>query len=127
MSGISSAGFLLQSVWTTIKKTVERRSRPYEHYIVRLSKWLSSKPAEILGIEEFRGAIAVGKLADIIVWQPERFASQKSMSLYPSMNPYITRHNFGAIKTVYLRGKPAYENGKFMEAGGTRVRTLFTK
>jgi dihydroorotase-like cyclic amidohydrolase len=68
MSGITSAGFLLQPVWSSIKKTVERRSRAYEHYIVRLSKWMSSKPAEVIGVDEFRGSIAIGKLADLIVW-----------------------------------------------------------
>jgi dihydroorotase-like cyclic amidohydrolase len=75
MSGITSAGFLLQPIWSIIKKSVERKSRAYEHYIVRLSKWLSSKPAEILGLDEIRGSIAAGKLADLIVWQPERFSA----------------------------------------------------
>ena len=43
-----------------------------EHYIVRLGKWLSMHPSQILNIYHKRGSISKGKLADLIVWELEK-------------------------------------------------------
>jgi dihydroorotase-like cyclic amidohydrolase len=75
-------------------------------------------------VDRQRGDLVEGKLADIMVWQPERFADNKSWSKYASMNPFARQKNFGAIKAVYLRGSLVFDNGKFLDPKGQKIRPL---
>ena len=67
---MSTAGLNLQAVWTRLKSPLHMGDRAYQHYIIRLFKWMSTKPAQILGLNN-RGSIEPGKLADFVVWYPE--------------------------------------------------------
>jgi dihydroorotase-like cyclic amidohydrolase len=69
--GINCLGYTLQAIWSRLRQHLLPKSDQYEHYIVRMAKWLSSTPARILGVLDKRGEIAVGKLADLVVWDPE--------------------------------------------------------
>ena len=92
LSGITNAGFSLQAIWSRLKQPLAVRSRTYNHYIVRLAKWMSDTPSKILGIDNMRGSIEAGKIADLVVWDPEQWiTSRKSWSLHAELNPY-TNH-----------------------------------
>ena len=69
LNGVNCAGFSLQAVWTKLYKQ-DLAVDVLERYLVRMAKWMSSKPAAILKINGQRGSIQKGKLADLVVWEP---------------------------------------------------------
>ncbi|OMJ94815.1 hypothetical protein SteCoe_2000 [Stentor coeruleus] len=117
VNGFPAIGFSLQAVWTTLNGPVSSHAQ-LEHYIVRLAKWLSLYPAEILNISSTRGSISKGKYADLIVWNPyEKFLVTEEYSPYPQMSPFFGTELYGKICRVYLRGNIAYSQGKFKARG----------
>lgn len=42
----------------------------YDKSIVKISKHLSENPSKVLGIDNVKGSIEVGKDADFIIWDP---------------------------------------------------------
>ena len=121
LNGIPGLGFSLQSVWTHL-----RRPNPYSqslpHYLVRMSKWLSTAPAKMLGVEQDRGTLEVGKLADLIVWSPEEETVGQAVCPEPEMCPYSGERLFGRVEKVYVRGQVAYGEGEWRAVGQTRRR-----
>lgn len=121
-NGMPTVGFSLQSVWTTLNAPVSTHSQ-LEHYIVRLAKWLSLYPAEILNISGSRGSISKGKFADLIVWSPyEKYIVEQEYSPFPQTSPFLGMELFGKIQKVYLRGNLAYNQGKFKPRGRLVMR-----
>jgi dihydroorotase-like cyclic amidohydrolase len=56
----------------------------YEHYIVRMAKWLSHNAAKLIGLVGKRGSIELGYFADLIIWAPEDYYTvTESYSAYP--------------------------------------------
>ena len=116
LSGISSMGFTLQSVWTRLRQP--NYSLKYlDHYIVRLAKWLSLHPAKVLKIDHLKGSIAEGKHADLIVWNPNEVIDPAYCESFPQMSVYRNKELQGKILQVYLKGKLAFDNGKFYAFG----------
>ena len=62
--GISSLQLRLPVMWT------EARQRGFG--IEYLAKWLCHEPARLVGLDQRKGAIAVGYDADIVIWNPEK-------------------------------------------------------
>ena len=121
-NGMPTIGFSLQAVWTTINAPVSKHSQK-ERYIVKLAKWLSKGPAEVLRIEKKRGSIEKGKFADLIVWNPyEKFVVTQEYSNFPEMSPFIGMELHGKINKVFLRGQLAFNEGKFKARGRIILR-----
>lgn len=108
LNGISSLGCTLQSVWFILNKPVSSNDQ-LEHYIVRLAKWMSLHPAQILGVSDYRGSISKGKIADLVVWNPREKSRLSVDYSYYATSPYVGQELLGKIKRVYLRGRVAYE------------------
>lgn len=101
LNGISSLGMSLQAVWTVLNIPISSKAL-LEHYIVRLAKWLSLQPAQIIGQEGVRGSIEVGKWADLVIWDPwERVKIEKGHK----GSPFMGQEVLGTIKYVYFKGK----------------------
>lgn len=116
-TGFSSLGFGLQAVWTKLRSQTQDTAT-LEHYIVRLSKWLSYAPAKLLGVESQRGSICKGKLADLVVWNPYEISSSGfSHSTFGDTSPFAGMQLAGRIERVYVRGKLAYGVGQFKAVG----------
>lgn len=116
-NGMPSIGFSLLSVWTTLNGPVSSFSQ-LEHYIMRLGKWMSLYPAEILNISNIRGSIYKGKFADLVVWNPfEKHLVNEEFSPFPETSPFLGAEFHGKIHHVYLRGKLAYSKGNFKAKG----------
>ena len=62
--GISSLQLGLPAMWT--------KSRGRNHSFHELARWLSGGPAQLVGLENHKGAIAVGYDADMVVWNSEK-------------------------------------------------------
>ena len=114
LKGISSIEFTMQVPWTILNIPV-KTSANFEHYLIRLSKWLSLQPANTLGLKN-RGSIEKGKLADLVVWDPYEKVSD-AMSFYGNSNPFVSQQLLGSIHKVFVRGKLAFEEGVFKPFG----------
>ncbi len=104
--GISSLQFVLPAVWT------QARSRGAT--VADVSKWLSAKPAEFLGLSKTKGSLAPGCDADIVVWSPD-----EELVIEPSMihhrhkvTPYDGRRLFGRVEKTFVRGRKVFDHGK---------------
>jgi dihydroorotase-like cyclic amidohydrolase len=104
-SGIAGLGCTLQSVWYILNKPVSTRQL-LEHYIVRLAKWTSLHPAEVLRVSHQRGSIKKGKFADLVVWDPWEKYKLGSDFKYSATSPFVGVELLGKIKQVYFKGSP---------------------
>lgn len=124
VNGITGLGFTLQSVWTRLSQQCGSDGER-EHYLVRLSKWLSLHPALLLGVAHLRGSIDKGKYADLIIWKPGESEEVRTCnSLHSSNCPYIGQTLLGKVYKVYLRGALVYNEGAYLAKGRRLYRSL---
>jgi allantoinase len=107
--GISSLQFRLPVMWT------EARRRG--HTLGDLARWLAHEPAKLAGLDERKGAIATGRDADLVVFNPDA-----TMRVTPEANehrhkltPYDGREMRGVVEATYLRGEKIYDRSNFSE------------
>jgi dihydroorotase-like cyclic amidohydrolase len=81
---------------------------------VRLFKWVSLNPANIIGVDHQIGSIEKLKFADLVIWEP--FEVAKTSHSHPS-NPetcvYKDMHLTGRVHQDYIRGNLGYERDTF--------------
>jgi dihydroorotase-like cyclic amidohydrolase len=122
-TGFSSLGFAMQAVWGKIR-TQTGDFDTLEHYLVRLSKWFSEAPSKLVGIDQLRGSICKGKIADLIIWSPyESVVSEVSHSVFGDTSPFSGMELSGRIERVYVRGRIAFNLGEFKAVGRRLQRT----
>lgn len=118
LNGINSLGFSLPAVWSILKPHI---TSDFQHYFIRLSKWMSLAPAKLLGIEHLKGEIKAGLHADLVVWNPyERFEA-RSRSKHGKMSPYDQKEMYGKVKVVYVRGQVAWSENEEWVGRGTII------
>ena len=115
LNGICSLGLSLQAIWTSLIK-LETKPEKLDNHLVRISKWISSNPSKIMNFSN-RGSIAKGNLADLIVWNPYCRDIANIPEEYKGISPFEGLELYGKIYYVYLRGKIAYNKGKFLKNG----------
>ena len=103
-NGIASLGCTLSALWYILNKPVSTKQQ-LEHYIVRLAKWTSVHPAEVLKASHQRGSIRKGKFADLIIWDPWEKYKLTSDYKYSSTSPFVGVDLLGKVKQVYFKGK----------------------
>jgi len=106
--GISSLQLRLPAVWTECKR------RGYS--IADLTRWLSGAPAQLVGLKDRKGSIAVGQDADLIIWNPAQQFRVAGDSLHHryKITPYEGRVLDGVVEKTFLRGRTIYDSGKFI-------------
>jgi allantoinase len=106
--GISSLQLGLPAVWTKMRQSNDS--------LKRLARWMCSGPAHLAGLEKYKGAIAVGCDADIVVWNPEkRFVVKPGMLLHRhKLTPYAKQSLRGVVEATFLRGEMIYDRGRFL-------------
>lgn len=106
--GISSLQLRLPIVWTES----QRRGFSLED----LARWLSSAPAQLVGLEGRKGLIANGYDADLVVWNPARQFTVDGAALHHrhKLTPYQDRALAGVVEKTFLRGRKIYDNGEFI-------------
>ena len=102
LNGINGLGFTLPAIWSRLKPEAET---DYQHYFIRLSKWMSLTPAKLLGIDHIKGTIKPGLHADIVIWDPYESFVARSKSKYGKLSPYDEKEMYGKVKAVYVRGQ----------------------
>lgn len=107
--GISSLQFTLPIVWTAA------RQRGFS--IQDVIKWLCTRPAEVMGLQNHKGAIAPGFDADLIIFDPDKsFVVQPAIILHRhKITPYEGHTLTGVVEKTFLRGQKIYDDGLFGE------------
>jgi allantoinase len=76
----------------------------------RLVEWMSANPAGLAGLTR-KGAIAPGRDADLVIWNPS--APPAELQHRHKLTPYQPHHYPGAVEATFLRGQKIYERGSF--------------
>jgi allantoinase len=105
--GIASLQVGLPAVWTE----AGRRGFSLAH----LARWLCEAPARLAGLDQQKGAIAVGLDADLVVWNPDAGFTVDPAQLHHrhKLTPYAGRGLMGIVEATFLRGVKIYERGNF--------------
>lgn len=114
--GISSLQLRLSATWTGA------RARGLS--IPVLSQWLAAAPAELAGLDDRKGAIEVGRDADLLVWDPDVPARVRGADLehrHP-VTPYEAMSLRGRVVSTLLRGNEVYAGGTFLGLHGRMLR-----
>jgi len=96
--GIASLQVALPAVWTGA------RARGIE--LDRVVGWMSAAPARLAGLPA-KGAIAVGKDADLVAFAPDERWTVGALEHRHPVTPYAGRELVGAVRRTWLRGQPA--------------------
>ena len=81
----------------------------------RMVRWLSEAPARLAGLQHRKGAIAAGRDADLVVWDPDAETVVDPASLHHRhpVTPYAGLRLRGVVRTTMLRGEVIFHDGRF--------------
>jgi allantoinase len=121
--GIASLQLSLAATWTE----ASRRGFGIED----LARWMSAAPARLAGLEHRKGAIAPGRDADLVIWDPDAEFTVDPARLHHrhKLTPYAGRRLRGAVRETWLSGEPVAIDGPprgrvlLREAGLARLNT----
>jgi allantoinase len=116
--GIASLQLGLSAVWSG---ACERGFK-----LSDLTSWMSLSPARLAGLDERKGAIAAGRDADIVVFDPDAIQRIDGASLEQrhKFTPYDGMELRGAVRATFLRGEKIYDAGVFTPPRGRLLRGL---
>ena len=82
----------------------------------RLAEWMSAAPARLAGLGARKGAIAPGRDADLVVWDPDGETRVEPGTLHHRhpLTPYAGGVFAGAVRATYVRGTCVYDRGRFL-------------
>ena len=105
--GIASLSVAVSVMWTEM----HRRSIP----ITDLARWMSSEPAKLAGLASYKGAIAAGYDADLVVFDPDAMFTLTENALHyrHPVSPYLGETLRGKVEATFVRGNAVYQQGSF--------------
>ncbi|MGD0798753.1 MAG: allantoinase AllB [Acidobacteriaceae bacterium] len=106
--GIASLSVALPVVWTDASK------RGFT--LDDVARWMSSAPAALAGFSDRAGAIAAGREANFVVFEPEAewVVTPERLHYRHAISPYMGETLKGVVAATYLRGEPVYQEGEFL-------------
>jgi len=80
-----------------------------------LTRWLSTAPAGLAGLSARNGAIAAGRDADFVIWDPEAewVVDPAALEHRHPVTPYAGIRLRGRVHQTMLRGGLVYDQGRF--------------
>jgi len=114
--GIAGLGLALPVLWTAMSQ----RGIGIE----RLGEWMAAAPAQLAGMADRKGALAVGCDADLVVFDPdaEWTVAPEHLHFRHKLSPYLGAALRGQVVETWLRGELIY--GRDGDAGEPRGREL---
>jgi allantoinase len=81
---------------------------------------MSAAPARLAGLADRKGAIAPGRDADLIVWDPDAEFTVQASSLHQrhKVTPYSGLRLSGVVRTTIRGGDRVWDAGRIVPAGG---------
>jgi allantoinase len=112
--GIASVQLGLRAVWTAA------RARGFA--VEDVARWMSEGPALVAGLER-KGAIAEGRDADLVVFEPDPASEVDPAELHHRnpVTPYAGRRLDGRVSATYVRGVEVYADGRFRDEPAGRL------
>ncbi|KAN0055620.1 hypothetical protein ACTA71_008736 [Dictyostelium dimigraforme] len=103
--GISSLQLGLPIIWTEAKK----RGIP----LTKLSEYMSDEPSRLVGLNDRKGSIKIGRDADFVIWNPEeQFTVDQDLLMVKNKNsPYHGEKLVGVVYETILRGNKIFKKG----------------
>jgi len=116
--GIASLSLALPVVWTD----ASQRGLTLDD----IARWMSSAPAALAGFSGRAGALAPGREATFVVFNPEAqfTVSPDRLHYRHAITPYMGETLKGVVAATYLRGQPIYTDGSFAPTPHGRELTL---
>jgi allantoinase len=109
--GIAGLQVALPAVWTGARA----RGVP----LARVVEWMSAAPARLAGLPG-KGAIAVGRDADLVAFAPEEAFTVGRLEHRNPVTPYAGRELTGVVRRTWVRGREADGSplGRLLRRGG---------
>lgn len=97
--GVASLELALGLVWTGA------RARGFG--IADVARWMSARPAALAGLSHRKGTLAVGRDADIVLWDPDGGTEVDAERLQQrhKITPYAGRRLAGKVHATLVRGQ----------------------
>ena len=113
--GIASLQLGMSAVWTG----AFARGLPFDW----LARWMSAAPAVLAGLDRIKGAIAVGRDADLVLWDPGAWQVVDPSALHHRhpITPYAGMTLRGRVRTTILRGNVVFDDGAFAQPSGRMI------
>jgi allantoinase len=113
--GIASLQLSLPAVWT------QARARGYS--LTHIAQWMCAGPARLAGLEKRKGAIAIGRDADLVIWDPDAAFRVDPARLQHrhKLTPYAGLELMGIVETTFVCGKKIFDRGEVSAAPAGRV------
>jgi allantoinase len=88
--------------------------------VERLAQWLSAAPARLAGLADHKGAIAVGRCADLVIFDPDREFTVEAPRLYHRhpVTPYDGLRLRGTVLFTFLAGGLVFDGSECRPAHG---------
>jgi allantoinase len=85
--------------------------------LAQLTQWMSAAPAALAGLSERKGTIAVGRDADLVLWDPdaEWIVDGAALEHRHPVTPYAGLRLRGRVHRTFLRGEVVYDEGRFLD------------
>ncbi|BFO16759.1 hypothetical protein SHKM778_31470 [Streptomyces sp. KM77-8] len=83
-------------------------------------RWMSTRTAELAGLDARKGAIAPGRDADFAVLDPDAAFTVDPAALQHRnrVTAYAGRTLYGVVKSTWLRGERVFHGGEFTAPKG---------
>jgi allantoinase len=77
---------------------------------------MCAAPAGLAGLADWKGTIAEGKNADLVVWNPEArwIVDPARLRTRHPLTPYAGRELKGVVEATYLKGEKIFAGGEVL-------------
>lgn len=110
ISGIQSLGLSLQMLWS--RGMALEAEENYDEVIETIFMALALNPSKLLKVDDERGSITEGKLADLVIWRPFEQSDVRDYSLVGKY-AFGLEEMKGKIERVYVRGHEVFCHHNF--------------
>jgi allantoinase len=88
--------------------------------VTDLVRWMSTRPAQLAGLQSHKGSLAAGLDADFVVFNPdiEFTVTPDILHFRHPVTPYLGHRLKGRVEQTFLRGECVYRDGEFPSAPG---------
>jgi len=119
--GIASLSVALPVVWT------DASARGFT--LDDVARWMSSAPAALAGFSDRAGALATGREASFVVFDPDAEFTITVGDLHTrhAISPYVGETLRGRVEATYLRGEPVYTREESQSGASSRAQTKFAE